>query len=195
MATLGELPCLPRMAKRTVPRRFDAAFRVSNGRWRAMWWEKGRRFLRSTVAKLSGVIAPLTRGMTLGVRGACIDGNGHVFLVRHTYTPGWYLPGGGVERGEDVGTALRRELVEEGGLTLRAEPILFGVYLNPRRSRDHIVLFVARSLEWSAVPPFPNNEIAEGGFFDPASPPADTTPATERRLREILDGHPTSPHW
>lgn len=151
--------------------------------------------MRSAIAKLSGVMAPITRGMTLGVRGACIDGAGRVFLVRHTYTPGWYLPGGGVERGEDVGTALRRELQEEGGLTLSGVPELFGVYLNPRRSRDHIVLFVARSFDTSDSVPFPNNEIADGGFFDPGSPPADTTPATARRLREILDGHPASPQW
>ena len=37
------------------------------------------------------------RGMTLGVRAACFDGDGRVFLIRHTYVRGWYFPGGGVE--------------------------------------------------------------------------------------------------
>ena len=50
-----------------------------------------------------------TRGMTLGVR-ALLVADGGVVLVRHTYTPGWYLPGGGVERGESVAEAVRREV-------------------------------------------------------------------------------------
>ena len=42
----------------------------------------------------------LTRGMTLGVRAACFDDEGRVFLVRHSYVKGWHMPGGGLERGE-----------------------------------------------------------------------------------------------
>ena len=39
--------------------------------------------------------------MTFGVRGVIHDaGNNAVFLVRHTYVPGWHFPGGGVEAGE-----------------------------------------------------------------------------------------------
>ncbi|MFY8153424.1 MAG: DNA mismatch repair protein MutT, partial [Hyphomicrobiales bacterium] len=39
----------------------------------------------------------LMRGMTVGVRVAAFDAVGRVFLVKHTYTPGWYLPGGAVD--------------------------------------------------------------------------------------------------
>jgi len=38
--------------------------------------------------------------MTLGVRGVAIDSAGRVLLVKHTYLHGWWLPGGGVERGQ-----------------------------------------------------------------------------------------------
>ena len=60
--------------------------------------------------------------MTLGVRGCCIDQDGRVFLVRHSYMPGWYLPGGGVERRETAIVALGRELREEAGIVLEDAP-------------------------------------------------------------------------
>ena len=53
-------------------------------------WPK--RFL----VRLLHVYFALSRGMTLGVRAACFDDAGRIFLVRHTYVPGWHMPGGGV---------------------------------------------------------------------------------------------------
>ena len=42
----------------------------------------------------------LTRGKTLGVRAVAMDAQGRVLMVQHTYLAGWWLPGGGVDRGE-----------------------------------------------------------------------------------------------
>ena len=151
--------------------------------------------IRSALSRLSGLVAPVTRGMTLGVRGACLDPGGRVFLVRHSYVPGWYLPGGGVERGESALQALERELVEEAGIVLGTPPTVFSVYWNRKRARDHVVVFVARDFTRPRPPAYPNREIAEAGFFDPAALPADTTPATRRRLDEILLGVAPEGHW
>ena len=76
-----------------------------------------------------------SRGMTLGVRGVVLDQENRVFLIRHTYVPGWHLPGGGVETGETALTALQRELREEACITADETPVLFGVFFNPRMSR------------------------------------------------------------
>jgi len=46
------------------------------------------------------------RGMTLGIRVAVLDGADKVFLIRHSYVPGWHFPGGGVEPGETIRQAL-----------------------------------------------------------------------------------------
>ena len=59
----------------------------------------------------------MTRGMTLGVRVLVKNNKDEVLLVRHTYVPGWHLPGGGVDRGEDVETAAGREVFEETGIS------------------------------------------------------------------------------
>jgi ADP-ribose pyrophosphatase YjhB (NUDIX family) len=120
---------------------------------------------------------------------------GEVLLVRHSYTPGWHLPGGGVEPGETVLEALGRELAEEGNVTLLAEPQLFGMYFNDSVSRrDHVALFIVRAYRQDGAPK-PNREIVDHGSFSPGALPADTTAATERRLAEVLGGIPVSQRW
>lgn len=48
---------------------------------------------------------------------AIIEYEGQLLLVRNRSSPDfWALPGGGVDNGEDIITALHRELVEETGI-------------------------------------------------------------------------------
>jgi ADP-ribose pyrophosphatase YjhB (NUDIX family) len=146
-------------------------------------------------AKLYKLIRPvlaraslLTRGMTMGVRGAAFDGRGRVLLVKHSYVSGWHLPGGGVEVGETAEQALARELLEEGNLALHGAPVLVGLYHQPAFSpRDHVALYVVRDFTWGGRPK-PNGEIVDADFFGPDALPEDTTPATRRRLAELRDG-------
>ncbi|MGD9845279.1 MAG: NUDIX domain-containing protein, partial [Variibacter sp.] len=42
----------------------------------------------------------LVRGVTLGVRAMVFAPDGSIFLVKHSYLPGWHLPGGGVDSRE-----------------------------------------------------------------------------------------------
>ena len=136
----------------------------------------------------------LTRGMTLGVRAACFDSEGRIFLVRHSYLPGWYMPGGGVERHETVEEALAKELREEGNLVITDRPTLLGVYLNRAVSRRDHVAFYRVTVE-QRVPRQPDWEIAESGFFALDGLPAATTPATLRRLQEISGDALPSGFW
>jgi ADP-ribose pyrophosphatase YjhB (NUDIX family) len=136
-----------------------------------------------------------SRGLTLGVRAVVIDGSGRVFLVVHSYVPGWHLPGGGVEIGETAAEALGRELLEEGNIELVDRPKLFAVYFNRRISRrDHVALYVVRSFRQSA-PPQPNYEIVAHGFFAPDTLPPDTTRATRARIAEVLSGRFPTELW
>jgi len=137
----------------------------------------------------------LTRGLTLGVRGVVIDDARRIFLVRHTYVPGWHLPGGGVEPGETLLAALARELAEEGNIELTAPPELHGMFFNGRISqRDHVACYVIQAFRQSA-PPAPNREIAASRFFALAELPGDTTAGTRTRIAEVLLGAPVSERW
>jgi ADP-ribose pyrophosphatase YjhB (NUDIX family) len=150
---------------------------------------------RRLVSRLITFGALFQRPMTLGVRGLVIDAENRVLLVRHTYVPGFYLPGGGVERGETLVEALARELEEEGNVVLEGAPTLHGVYLNRRASaRDHVALYVVRAFRQSGPRP-PDREIAEAGFFALDALPQDTTQATRARIAEVFGGEAASPYW
>lgn len=151
------------------------------------------------MARLIGRVLHLywrfSRGLTVGVRAAVIDADNRVFLIRHTYTPGWHLPGGGVEAGESVVEALRRELFEEARLAWTETPRLHGVFFNTRMSkRDHVLVYVVRA--FSVIEPkAPDREIAEAGFFRLDALPPGTTGATRRRLAEIVSASGPAEGW
>jgi ADP-ribose pyrophosphatase YjhB (NUDIX family) len=136
-----------------------------------------------------------SRPLTLGTRAVVIDGQGRIFLVKHSYVDGWHLPGGGVETSETVGEALARELAEEGNIRLTGAPRLHGVYFNKRVSRrDHVVLYIVRDFT-QEKPPTPNREIVAHGFFAREALPEDTGRATRARLAEVFDGAAVSELW
>ena len=135
------------------------------------------------------------RGLTMGGQVCVIDRAGHVLLVRHGYRPGWHFPGGGVETGEYVVDAAMRELEEETGVVARGPPVLHGIFNHVATfPGDHIVLYVLRDYIQSRTP-VAGFEIAEQGFFPPATMPAATNAGTRRRIAEIFDGIAITTYW
>jgi ADP-ribose pyrophosphatase YjhB (NUDIX family) len=134
------------------------------------------------------------RGMTLGVRAVVMNKQNEVFLVRHSYAPGWLLPGGGVERGETIYDALARELKEEGGIVSTGPSELHGFFSNEAKFRgDHVACFVIRTFaqaDWR-----PTIEIKEARFFPVNALPEGTTGGTRRRIDEVLSGMAPGPSW
>ncbi|MSP13412.1 MAG: NUDIX domain-containing protein [Chloroflexi bacterium] len=129
----------------------------------------------------------LMKPVTLGVRLILVKRESNrdpeILLVKHTYQKHWYLPGGGVKRGETLEEAARREAGEEVGAIL-ASLRLFGIYTNfYEHKSDHVVVFVCNDFTLSGKT---DHEIAEYGFFTFSDLPGDLSPGTRRRLDEYV---------
>jgi ADP-ribose pyrophosphatase YjhB (NUDIX family) len=154
-----------------------------------------RRAFHRTARLAAPLVARVTRPLTMGVRAMILDSEGRVCLVRHSYVPGWHMPGGAVEPRETLHQALLREVHEETGLEVTGRPELFAVYLNEAMARrDHVALFVVRGFAMTDRRPSAF-EIVEHGFHPLDALPAETTGPTRRRLAEVLEGRPPAHLW
>ena len=157
--------------------------------------DRARRKFEPLLRRIFHTYFLLVRGMTLGVRAVVLDADDRVFLVKHSYVAGWYLPGGGVDFGETMEQAMGRELKEEGDIDLTGEAVLHGIFLNSHVSRrDHVAVYVVRQFRQERLPE-PNREIVECGFFAATALPEGTTPGTRLRIAEVLEGKPLIATW
>ena len=140
-------------------------------------------FLRfGLIAHLSlrALIAPVVFGVTALAQ----DKDGRVLLVRHTYQPGWLLPGGGVARGELPEAAVIRELKEEVGFIRGGNPELIRIYNRKAGWATNVTaLYRVREVE---IQFRRNLEIREAAFYLPNALPDGTPSATRRRIDEVL---------
>ena len=153
-----------------------------------------RRRIEPFTRPLFRLVSRLTRGLTLGVRGLVTDEAGRVLLIEHTYLHGWYMPGGGVERGETTEQALARELVEEAGIVVVGRPRLISVHSNHVKfPGDHVLVYLVE--QWRACPPTSRGEIHAIEWFAPDALPHDISPSTRRRIEEALRAMESDPNW
>lgn len=132
--------------------------------------------------------------VTLGVRAAVFDGP-KLLLVRHTYMPGWHMPGGAIDPHESGAEAAARELREETWIEAQDLPRFVSFHYNPMKTKsDHVAFYVCDRWHAPRGLATPNMEIAEVGFFARDALPSGVSPATLRRLAE-LDGTPPTGRW
>lgn len=81
----------------------------------------------------------------LAAQAVIDDGQGRVLLLRSRYADVWHLPGGGVDRRENLDTAVVRECREEIGVTVVAEA-LTGMYYYAQNS-TYVAVFRCRIVQ------------------------------------------------
>src|SRR3990170_3591972 len=122
----------------------------------------------------------LFRPIRKGVRVMMIQDN-KVLLVRQTYLSGWFMPVGGLKRGETLEQTARREAREEVGAEL-GEIKLLGVYTNFKELKtDHNIVFVSNDFTLSGKH---DREVADLRFFALDNLPKNLWPGHRRRLEE-----------
>ncbi len=94
----------------------------------------------------------------IAVYGLCLDADGRILLARAspaiTLQGRWFLPGGGVDHGENPIDSLTREMEEESGLAVTVGPlldVLSDLRTIPDGTRLHTVRIIYRVASWSGT--------------------------------------------
>jgi 8-oxo-dGTP pyrophosphatase MutT (NUDIX family) len=118
------------------------------------------------------------RPVTLGVRILMVR-DGQVILIKHSYQDAWFLPGGGVKRGETLEQAIRREAAEECGAVLHRVNFI-GTYTNfIEYKSDHVSLFLSKDFSLHEKR---DHEIEMVSAFPFEELPANTSPGSRRKI-------------
>jgi 8-oxo-dGTP diphosphatase len=115
----------------------------------------------------------LLRRPVVGIAAAARTDDGRWLLIRRGDTGTWALPGGTLEWGETLHTALAREMEEEAGVTECTVERVVGVYSRPDRDpRFHAVtIVVACRVAPPVKPPVNPIEILGVELFAPGDIP------------------------
>ena len=139
------------------------------------------------------VLGIIFRHPVTGVSVVPILPDGQIILVRRRDNGKWALPGGMVDWGEDIPTAMKRELIEETGLELVKIGRLVGVYSAPDRdSRVHSICILVEAEVQGSIKIQDKLEISEVKAFDRESIPKDNLSHDyARQIQDYLEGRTT----
>jgi 8-oxo-dGTP diphosphatase len=116
--------------------------------------------------------------------------DGQIVLVRRRDNGRWALPGGMIDWGEDIASAVQRELLEETGLDLVKIRRLVGVYSSPNRDpRMHSICVVVEAEVKGTFHIQDTLEISEAQAFSPDHLPDEVLSHDHtQQLQDYLSG-------
>ena len=108
----------------------------------------------------------------------------HRILLAHRSDIDWWnLPGGGMELGETVEEAVKREVLEETGLEVEVEQLV-GVYSKPQK-QEVVLTFRCRKIGGILMQ---TEEARECRYFVTDDLPVNTLPKHRQRIEDALLG-------
>jgi ADP-ribose pyrophosphatase YjhB (NUDIX family) len=120
-----------------------------------------------------------------GVRGIAITPEHNLVLIRHSYTKGWHLPGGGIRRGESAEEATVRELREEIGLVGWTQVRAIGQFDHMLGyARDHVSVLAVYDAQFLGNRSL---EVEEVRLFSLGELPDDLSPEFKRWAESAMD--------
>ena len=127
------------------------------------------------------------------VRGAVIR-DGKILLVQEVTDGCWSLPGGWADLGESPLEMVEREVLEESGMTVKAQKVV-AIYdanrVNPLEFyHAYKVIFLCEIISGE---PTPSMETPDVGFFSPDSLPPLSPFRTNQRIIEEIFAHLADP--
>lgn len=146
-------------------------------------WQRTPRKLKNWAVRFT------QQRFTVTVAAVISDDAGRVLLLRHRFRPGpgWGMPGGFIEQGEQPDEALRRELREE--VELEIQDLKLFTTRAFERSRQVEIVFRCRALGETDRLSF---EIKKAAWFHPHELPKELPPAQARLIKLALaDGAET----
>jgi 8-oxo-dGTP pyrophosphatase MutT (NUDIX family) len=130
------------------------------------------------------IIRVVTPSYSVGAVLALIRADGKILLVEQRHSPGWALPGGLLNRGEDTAHGVVREVREEVGLTIDPDtlPVPYAVLAPVPRRVD--IVYVSRADGDSDHARIADDlEVTGVGWFA-----LDALPDVSEPTRDILHG-------
>ena len=124
----------------------------------------------------------------VAVGGLITNEEGQVLLIRHPRR-GWEFPGGQVEVGEDLTTALEREVTEETGIVVTVERLV-GIYQNIKEESENMttkVMFDFLGRRTAGEIKASEESIEVGWFSREETLTKITRPFIYDRLKEMLN--------
>lgn len=151
-------------------------------------------FISAIPKHLTGLLHEISRHLlkrpVVGICALATTKDGRVLLIRRGDTGEWALPGGTLEWGEMLSTALPREIEEETGATVLSTGRVTGIYSRPDRDfRFHSVTICVLATVGDEVRGAKNAlEIREVKLFPKDALPRPLSMGHEDILNDALAG-------
>ena len=134
------------------------------------------------------ILRHLLRRPVVGIVAAARTADGRLLLIRRGDSGKWALPGGTLEWGETMRSAITRELREETGAEVLRLGELLGVYSDPGRDpRFHAVTVIVAATISEPNPSLVNPlEVLQVGLFHDHELPSDYSHCMQDVVQNVV---------